>query len=283
LATLIQGNNIGGVWARLVHELIRRGAHVAPRGQETRELMNVTLEVTDGLNNILLSEIRKLNYRFMVAEWLWIQAGMNDVKSLTQYNSVMKNFSDDGEILNGAYGPRLYPQWEYIIEALRNDSSRQAVATIWTANPTVSKDIPCTISLQWLVRERKLHCTINMRSSDVWLGLPYDFFSFSQLTNVLCGKMGLEMGSITMNLASSHLYDVNFGDASAAMYACCEHLRSPQLCSHHRIPTKSVLQRMISQERTEAIRALWPWGEYSRALLTNSQTALEVLSGLDPS
>jgi thymidylate synthase len=143
----------------------------------------------------------------------------------------MRKFSDDGYILSGAYGPRLHPQWEYIIKSLKESSeSRQAVSTIWTPSPLNSKDIPCTISMQWLIRKGLLHCTVNMRSSDVWLGIPYDFFSFSQVTNVLSATVGVPVGSITMNLASSHLY---LNNEKAALEAISEPgitcIRSPQL------------------------------------------------------
>jgi thymidylate synthase len=51
-----------------------------------------------------------------------------------------------------------------------------------------------------------------MRSSDIWLGLPYDMFNFSMITGyiglILRQKMCREvsMGWVTINVGSSHLY-----------------------------------------------------------------------------
>lgn len=267
-------------WQSLLGKLILNGRQVSPRGYVTREIMNVTLEVTHGLDNVLVNEARGLNYRFMVAEWLWIQAGLKDVKSLVRYNSLMQGFSDDGEILNGAYGPRLHGQWGYIFKALENPDSRQAVATIWSPSPEPSKDIPCTISLQWLIRDDLLHCTINMRSSDVWLGLPYDFFTFSQLTNMVSSFIRVPVGTITMNLASSHIYELNLEKGKEAMLnSNYESIESPPLTTCG--PSTSETVDILSQvEREYQIDELWT--AYAVALRHNSAHALEVLRSLDP-
>lgn len=273
MAHLIKGNNITDVWRALIGDLFIRGQQSSPRGFLTREILNVTIEVSEGLNNIIVSKERDLNYRFMIAEWLWIMGGLNDVESLVQYNSVMKTFSDDGAILNGAYGPRLSSQWDYIVKNLESShDSRQAVATIWTPSPEPSKDIPCTISLQWLIRNEKLHCVINMRSSDVWLGLPYDYFSFSQLTNMVSSKIGIPVGSITMNLGSSHLYARNNLEALKVMvesdYEC---LSSPQLESGCWIPPQDIIKRMLFKL---PVLLCEPWNRYQDALWVNKENAL---------
>lgn len=279
MAHLIQGNNIGEVWSILVSDLMFFGKRSSPRGFGTRETLNVTLEVTDGLRNILISEKRNLNYRFMVAEWLWIQAGLNDVQSLAAYNSIIKKFSDDDQILSGAYGPRIQPQMEYIIKALDKLDSRQAVATIWTPSPADSKDIPCTISLQWLLRDEKLHCTVNMRSSDVWLGLPYDFFTFSQLTNLIAGIIGVPVGSVTMNLASSHLYDSNYEEAKAASAEPFDYLCSPQLPHPPEQPLSRTTWLILNRSDLLTLETGLPepWLSYSKSLRKDKAHCLEVL------
>ncbi len=280
MAKHIAAGNISMAWRGLIAEILEHGARVTPRGAATKEILNVTIEISNGLNNIIFSEARDMNYRFMIAEWLWIQAGLNDVESLARYNSVMRTFSDDGKILKGAYGPRLHPQWDYIVNTLKSSpSSRQAVSTIWAPSPESSKDIPCTISLQWMIRDGLLHCTINMRSSDVWLGLPYDFFSFSQLTNGLSARVGVPVGSVTMNLASSHLYLKNEEKALMVMSeGRAQYLRSPQLTGELPTPeqTKSILA--VHPGYMASTIEEQPWEEYEAALAFTKAKALEILS-----
>lgn len=278
MAILIERQSFGNAWWALLNELIHIGKIVSPRGQETKEILNATVSVRDGLNNILLSEFRGLNYRFMIAEWLWIYGAFEDVETLAKYNSIMKNFSDDGQILSGAYGPRLFTQWDYILSNLRKPDSRQAVATIWTPSPKDSKDIPCTISVQWLVREGKIHTTVNMRSSDIWLGLPYDFFNFSQLTNSLASNMDVEVGSVTFNLGSSHLYSRDYKLAKEIINENdYDSLSSPPIeINIDTFQAKAILNRDRSVPLPEQ------FSNYGFALENNKIHALEVLRELAP-
>ncbi len=223
---------------------------------ETRELQNVQLRVTDCLNNIMENPVRKLNYRFMVAEWLWISLGLDDVKTLAFYNKEMEKFSDDGVQLAGAYGPRIRRQLQHIEQTLMRDRySRQAVLTIWTPNPGPSKDVPCTVDMHWMVRDDQLHCTVHMRSSDIWLGLPYDFFTFSMLTNMIAGKFGIRPGHLVMNLDSSHLYEQHYELASGATFAQSQNYRSGLLTTWPNTHVQDVLQGK---------RGDFPQGEYDR-------------------
>jgi len=277
MAWLFEANTFGEVWDDLISSILSYGIESSPRDKPTKELTNVTIDVVEGLNNILVSPYRDLNFRFMIAEWLWIQAGINDLEILAKYNSAMRQFSDDGQILSGAYGPRLMPQIPYVLEALSKPESRQAVATIWTPSPKVSVDIPCTVSLQWLIRKNKLNCTINMRSSDAWLGLPYDYFTFSQITNYISCITGYSVGSITMNLASSHLYDHHFD--LAGKISGSQTIKSPQIPKDFPIPNSYQLESFLRQEGID----YYPfWMNYAYALTKNKSQALEILYAIQP-
>jgi thymidylate synthase len=284
MAMLFQATSFSEVWKELLTNLLNKGQESCPRGQKTREILNVTIEVVEGRKNILYNVERDLNYRFMIAEWLWIQAGLSDVETLATYNSVMRNFSDDNIILSGAYGPRLAPQWHYVITALNQPDSRQAVSVIWTPHPSYSKDIPCTLTLQWLIRNSQLHCTINMRSSDVWLGLPYDYFTFSQLTNHLASLIEIEVGSITMNLASSHIYEQHFEIGTAAFLSIENTtIESPAIPYDVYLPSAGEMADILKQKIPQGHFEDSIWGRYAEALTKNKHNALEVLLELDPS
>src|SRR5262245_30105248 len=167
-------------------ELIRRlqtdGHSSSPRGINTRELIGVSLREDNPFHNILYHPIRHMNYKFMVAEFLWIMYGYDDVQTIGKYNSKLVEFSDDGVFLWGAYGPRVQVHLPYALSALEKDvNTRQAVMELWRTPWTPTKDVPCTLTVQFLIRGERVFCFVNMRSSDVYLGLPYDFFVFSQI------------------------------------------------------------------------------------------------------
>jgi thymidylate synthase len=285
MALHIKAPTIAIGWSRLLSSLVRDGKDVYPRGKHTREIMNVCLEITDGLYNIFVSAPRNLNYKFMIAEWLWITMGSDNLHLLSNYNKFMNSFSDDGQILSGAYGPRLSTQWTYILDTLKNDTdSRQGVAIIWRENPKPSKDIPCTISIQWMIRDKKLHCIVNMRSSDVWLGIPYDYFTFSQLTNIVASRLKIEVGSVTMNLASSHIYEENVPKAIECMSSEIDSINSPRI-PQIQLPTTYELNWMLSKGDSGDLQ--FPsvfsspiWNAYANILVQPRQKVIEVIHEL---
>jgi thymidylate synthase len=274
----IEGSSINEVWLQLLNKLYYQPEHKPePRGMKTHEICGVTLRLNDARNNILYHPVRNLNYRFLVAEFLWIAYGRADVATLAKYNSQMARFSDNGLTLEGAYGPRLLPQWQYLVDAMSKDYwTRQAVATIWQPVPKPSRDISCTISLQFIARDSKLNCIVSMRSSDVVLGLPYDTSTFSLLQGCLAGVLGLHVGWLQFSLGSSHLYETDFVKAKDILDASntCESIRSPRLPyfpprndMSHPITLLDILQEPKKFPTTELD---YPWSLYGDVLNANS-------------
>jgi len=211
-------NSTNVAWQSLLHMVMKHGHETSPRGQRTKELLGIKSTV-DMRNPVITIKERKLGYKFMAAEAAWIMSGDNRVKTIAPYSKAISNFSDDGILFFGAYGPRIRDQLGHVVKSLRDDNdSRQAVITIWRSNPRPSKDIPCTISCQFMIRGGKLHCFMNMRSSDVWLGVPYDWFNFSMLSLGVClllRDVGVNVtpGLLHFYAASQHIYEPNFEGA----------------------------------------------------------------------
>jgi thymidylate synthase len=161
---------------------------------------------------------RKVNLPFMFAEAKWIISGSNRLSDLTPYMAAYKNFSDDGIFLKGAYGPKVVEQLGYITQTLLDDNdSRQAVMTIWRERPSGSKDVPCTVAMQFLIRNKHLHLITTMRSNDVVLGFTYDVFTFSMVAKsvqLLLKQRGLdvELGDLIVQPGSLHLYETHYPD-----------------------------------------------------------------------
>lgn len=164
---------------------------------------------------------RKIGYKFMAAEAIWILSGSDKVSHIEPWAPKIKQFSDDGDVFFGAYGPKVFWQMPYVVEALKKDpSTRQAVINIWRESPKPTKDYPCTLSVQWMIRDNTLHCFDTMRSSDIWLGWPYDIFSFSMVSLAILIQLrktypGLKLGHIILTAASQHLYARNVDQAIA--------------------------------------------------------------------
>lgn len=203
------------VWLNLVGDLLKHGHRAAPRGKSVLELVGYRTRINMYTPMVEVPD-RKIGRKFRAAEAAWILSGDNRVETIAPYAKHIADFSDDGVTFAGAYGPQLQPQLEYVASCLATDrESRQAVTTIWRQNPLPSKDIPCTVAVQWLIRNDKLHCVDFMRSSDAWLGWPYDVFNFSMQTYWLQKHLrrvhGIQvgLGQLTLMAGSQHLYAVN--------------------------------------------------------------------------
>jgi thymidylate synthase len=208
----------------------------APRGKPIKELVAASFTLENPRNRLIESPARKVNYGFAVGELCWYLRGDYDLETMLYYNKRMVQFSDDGERINSAYGHRLFKnrwhydspkddrsQWDNIVDELKRDpDSRRAVMHIneprdlWWAVDRGSKDVPCTMSLQLLIRDRKLHMHVLMRSNDVVWGLPYDVFSFTCLQESFLYKLQAagvpvdDLGTYNHTAGSLHVYDTHF-------------------------------------------------------------------------
>lgn len=212
-------------WLSALNDILTNGDLVSPRGKRTKEIPQRTM-VVDMRRPVLRVPDRSLSYRFMAAEAFWILSGDDRVETIAPYNSRIKDFSDDGERFFGAYGPKIKAQLPYIIEKLNADEdSRQAGLTIWRECPPQTKDVPCTVAIFFAIRNNKVNAHVFMRSSDVWLGVPYDVFNFSMLAHLVCGLLNehrpladaVVPGKLFLTAASSHLYEVNWDDAKLCL------------------------------------------------------------------
>lgn len=199
------------------------GVMVKPRDMMTKEILHNTFAFSM-LRPVVAVPERKLNYSFMAAEALWILAGDNRVDSISPYNKNIAQFSDNGETFFGAYGPKFVEQLPHVVGSLIEDSSsRQAVMTFWRESPPKTKDVPCTVALAFNVRDGRLNCHVYMRSSDAWLGVPYDVFNFTMIAiQVLALYNGaksenVKLGNLFLTAVSAHLYQRNWTDALSCL------------------------------------------------------------------
>ena len=69
------------------------------------------------------------------------------------------------------------------------------------------KEIPCTCTLQFMVRDGRLELAACMRSNDAFKGLPHDVFSFTMIQEIVARTLGHQLGVYTHFVGSLHLYD----------------------------------------------------------------------------
>lgn len=213
-------------YTTLCQRVLDEGARVEVRPDVwTRELVNTTVTLLNPYDALPVGVGRKLNPLIAYAEAVQLVGGFSSAALMRVVQPRFEQFMDDG-ILHGAYGPRLMAQMMKIEKILRDEPySRQAVGAIWDNNKdpylrgtnTLAKDVPCTIAVQFLYRDSRLHGRFVMRSNDCYWGVAYDFYQFATLTIALSEVLGYEPGSVTIQAGSLHVYERDT-DAIAALH-----------------------------------------------------------------
>jgi len=190
-----------------------KGVRVSPRGVPTREIERASFVLESPQRALLVPDVgRRLNVKIAATEAAHLVAGVSSLYQLdAASNGRFSQFSDDGVTLQGAYGPRISSQMLSVVERLKADpDTRQAVALVWRpwdAMGPPSKDVPCTVYFRFSIRDNHLCLDAHMRSSDVWLGVPYDVFMFTRLQLAVAGYLGLPPGRYAHRADSLHLYE----------------------------------------------------------------------------
>ncbi|MGW8308718.1 MAG: thymidylate synthase [Achromobacter pulmonis] len=167
-----------------------------------------------------LSRTERKNTLFScLGEFLWYLAGSNDLKFIQYYIPKYDEYSDDGETIFGAYGPRLFSlngkidQLKNVVETLKkNGESRRAVVQLFRGEDLAAdlverkNDLPCTCTLQFTLRKHQLHMLVMMRSNDAFKGLPHDVFAFTMLQEIIARTLEVEVGLYKHAVGSLHLY-----------------------------------------------------------------------------
>ncbi len=211
----IPAETLDDLLMRVFEKLLRSRNRVKPTRGETTELTGVLLKIKNPLARLSRTEMKGKLFSCL-GELFWYLAKTDDLRFITYYLSRYKKESEDGQTVYGAYGPRLFnmqhkhDQIANVLGLLReNPSSRRAVIQLFGAADIARKrkHAPCTCTLQFMIRRRRLHMFTNMRSNDAYWGLPHDVFAFTMLQEIIARSLGVELGTYKHAVGSLHLYD----------------------------------------------------------------------------
>jgi thymidylate synthase len=210
----ITGESLDAVLNPLYRELLKGPGHnEGSRGSNT-ELLAVVLRIAKPRARLSRSENRGHPFSAL-GELLWYLSKSDALKFIEPYVPRYKDDAENG-ILFGAYGPRIFSmrngtdQLASVFTLLRKKpGSRRAVIQLFNAEDIAEhhKEVPCTTTLQFFVRDDLLHLAVSMRSNDACLGLPHDVFCFTMLQEMVARKLGVELGEYYHFAGSMHVYD----------------------------------------------------------------------------
>ena len=206
----LKNNSLNEIYVDLAKKLLSRGRLVG----DTLELTNQIFTLKNIHRCYIKNYGREISLKYILAENLWYAAGSNDMWFISKFANKWLSISDDYLTSNSAYGYIMrskfnFDQIEKIIELLSKDrNSRRACIIINDANENVieTKDEQCTMFLQFLIRNHKLHLTVTMRSNDFIYGLPNDVVAFIGLQHYIASRLKISIGEYTHFATSLHLY-----------------------------------------------------------------------------
>lgn len=207
----IQGDTVDDLLKKIFKKILDDGTEVHPTKGKTKELSGVLLKLTDPLGRLSRTEGKGTIFSCL-GELLWYLSGSNKLDQIQYYIQNYCKYSDDGKTIFGAYGPKLFGvdgQIPSIVLALqRQSSTRKAVVQLFSSSDIKAqhKDIPCTCTLQFMVRDGKLSLYTSMRSNDAFKGLPHDIFAFTMLQELVARRLELPMGEYGHYATSLHIY-----------------------------------------------------------------------------
>ena len=205
----------------------------SPRGMMVKETLGYQFGISNPRNRIPYVPGRDTSIHYLIAELLWYLSGTDSTEWISNYSAFWSRISDDGSTANSAYGARIFrphiriasdvdatwTQWQYVVNELKRDpDSRRAVIHIRSPKDSLlaELDVPCTLSLQFFLRNDKVHMIVSMRSSDAIFGLTYDVPAFTLFQELLALQLSEELGrpiglgTYTHLSASLHIYEKHF-------------------------------------------------------------------------
>jgi thymidylate synthase len=248
----------------LMHDVVKAilndGDPIFPSKGWAIEITGVLLELTNPRARISRTETRGKPFSCL-GELCWYLAKSNTLEFIEYYIPIYRELEEDGRIYGG-YGPRLFnlqgvDQTANVIKVLlRKPDSRQAVIQLFDAEDLVKKhkDIPCTCTLQFMIRSGRLNMFTNMRSNDAFLGLPHDIFCFTMLQELLARNLSVDVGTYKHAVGSLHLYAKNLGQAAQFIgegFQATIGAAMPEMPTGDPWPAVALLLRAESEIRTQ--------------------------------
>lgn len=174
---------------------------------------------------------RDANPFMHLIESMWMLAGRNDVDTIGYYAKQLREYTDDGVTLNGAYGHRWrhhfgYDQLDEIVAELKkNPQSRRCVLSMWNAffyhidsvyeqfnldSDLInqgSKDLPCNLQVLFDLSLGKLDMTVTNRSNDmIWGAYGANAVHFAFLQEYVANRIGCKVGTYYQMSNNLHVY-----------------------------------------------------------------------------
>lgn len=196
----------------LYRVLSQEGTWTSPRGEKCLEIENFTY-TCDPFVRFNSFEGRNFNMSYLKREMAWyIKANPHDL-SIAEHAAQWGKIVVNGK-LNSNYGSYWFgPHGVRFIQRIltKDPMSRRAVIPMYGSDvdhmDLEAKDVPCTLAIEFRLRNGRLNMRAIMRSQDILWGMANDLPTFSFLQEIVAQLLTVEMGTLTISVGSFHVYE----------------------------------------------------------------------------
>ena len=225
-------------YQHLLKETLINGERKTTRNGVVQSIFGCMINFKEIATSFPLITTKKMFFRGIVEELLWFLRGSTNALELRQKKIHIWDGNSTREYLDsigldypeGELGPIYGWQWrkfgkdyedtksadakgvdqiKYILEELMKDTnSRRAVLSGW--NPTDLQKMalpPCHILYIFHKSSKGLSCHMTLRSSDLFLGLPFNIASTALLTQIFAHVLHIPANEITLSICDAHIYE----------------------------------------------------------------------------
>lgn len=171
---------------------------------------------------------KKLAFKAVKAELLWFLTGSSDVAELQKMGCHIWDANAEADYwkpkarfpgdLGRVYGVQ-WRSWQKpdgttvdqltdVIERIKkNPYDRRLIVTAWNPGELDQMALPpCHMFFQFFVENGHLHLQMYQRSSDMFLGVPFNIASYALLLAMVAQVTGLKPGIFTHTSGDTHIY-----------------------------------------------------------------------------
>ena len=242
----------------LLQDVLDNGVEKADRtGTGTRSVFarQYRHDLADGFP---LLTTKRLHFKSIANELIWFVNGDSNTRWLKENGG---SIWDEWATEEGDLGPIYGAQWtawptrdggiinqiDYVVNCLKNNpDSRRILFHGWNVEYLPDESIspqenvkagrmalpPCHLLYQFYVANGRLSAQLMIRSSDTFLGLPYNTASLALLVHMLAQQCDLKPGEIVISTGDTHIYSNHMAQVREQLS------RAPR-----QLPTLEILRR----------------------------------------
>lgn len=175
---------------------------------------------------------KKLHFKSIANELIWFLNGDTNTQWLNNNGvSIWDEWATESGELGPIYGKQ-WTQWptkdgkcinqiDYVVDCLKHKpDSRRILFHGWNVEYLPDESVspqenvkqgrmalpPCHLLYQFYVANNRLSAQLYIRSSDSFLGLPYNTASLALLVHMLAQQCDLDVGEVVVTTGDSHIY-----------------------------------------------------------------------------